>query len=52
MDSEDDGTERIIDALIQQVQDNTICVGQGNFFEVDYAFVFQVKSFHPIFYFM
>lgn len=29
--------------LLQQIQENAICMGQNNFFKIDYTFISQVS---------
>lgn len=30
-------------ALVQQIQENTICLGEAGYFEINYSFIAQVR---------
>lgn len=38
------GNENFVEAFIQRIQNTAICVGEANFFQVDYTFVCQVSN--------
>lgn len=37
-----DGQRQLVDNLIQLAEKSTVCIGQGNFYEIDYLFISQV----------
>lgn len=42
--SKDGALEQAMDTLLGVVQNSVICVGEANFFMVDYAFICQVRK--------
>lgn len=42
LDSNQDESRRIVEDVIQLAEKSTVCIGQANLFEIDYAFACQV----------